>query len=672
MAMNGRHIPAAGLLIAAMSLADPARAEDEGAAYARVRHLEDAMTIARAAEGEIFEASLNAPILPGDRGWTGESRAEIELADGSLLWLDEWTRAGFRSLADVGLAYGERNLIVLEEGAMRISVDEPRDEAQAFQIDTEAGTVYILSGGEFRIEAGGGLTTLSSLSGVAELSGDAGSIMVRSGERSSVGSGRTPSEPRHFNTARLDDFDRYCEERTLAYLRRDEEAIPAGVSEEVPVEVHHYIHELSIYGRWYSVPSYGWVWRPAYHGAWSPYHDGYWTWCHSGWTWVSYEPWGWAPYHYGRWDHVADVGWIWIPGRQWSGAWVSFAVGPTYVGWTPLNYYNRPVFHDAQFVTRVSVRGSELQTRGWRFAPYDQFATRDRARVATRGQPVPGDSEAVITRSLPRFDRTAAAMRPDPAPALIDSVRAARSPLPIAVDTDGKEIPFRRLERPAAARTDPARRPGVQPGRSPAAAPGTTVGVPALRRRRAPLAPGARPGDEAGAPAAGGDGLRAAPRALGLTLEQQGGPRPDGEAKPAQPGEGEPAAGERSGSPPQKQGGHAVEKLFRGSRPRPTPLVEEATPPANGPRKPAERQRGKGGEARAKPDGGKGEPAGGSTSERPEETGRKPSDRPPETAKEPAEKKEESSKQKSDGDPKESSDRSSGGGRSDRRSSRRG
>jgi hypothetical protein len=265
---GGRETAAIVLFLALVAGIGPALAEEEGAAYARVRHLEDAMTVARAAAGEIFAATLNAPILPGDRGWTEGSRAEIELADASLLWLDEWTRVGFRSLTDISMAYADNNLIVLEEGAIRISTYDPEDDAHAFQIDTEAGTIYLLSGGEFRIDVGGGVTTLSSFSGVAELSGDGGSILVRSGERSSVRSGRTPSEPRHFNTARLDAFDRYSEDRALAYLRNRDEAIPEGVHEEIPVEVHHYVHELSIYGRWYSVPSYGWVWRPATnHGA---------------------------------------------------------------------------------------------------------------------------------------------------------------------------------------------------------------------------------------------------------------------------------------------------------------------------------------------------------------------------------------------------------------------
>ncbi len=648
---SGRNDPAAIVLILALVAGiGPALADEEGAAYARVRHLEDAMTIARAAEGEIFEGTLNAPVLPGDRAWTERSRAEIELADSSLLWLDEWTRVGFRSLSDVSLSYADHNLIVLEEGAIRISTHDPQDEGQAFQIDTEAGTIYLLSGGEFRIDVGGGLTTLSSFSGVAELSGDGGSILVRSGEKSSVRTGRTPPEPRHFNTARLDDFDRYCEERTLAYLRTEDETIPEGVSEDVPIEVHHYIHELSIYGRWYSVPSYGWVWRPAYHGAWGPYNDGYWTWCASGWTWVSYERWGWAPYHYGRWDHVASIGWVWIPGRRWSGAWVSFAVGPAYVGWAPLNYYNRPVFHDARFVTRVTVRGSDLHTRGWRFARHEQFARRDRVRVVARGDRMPGESEAVITRRLPQFDGTATAKKPEPGIRLMDSVRASRTPLPVATDEAGREIPFRKLERAPAAGPTAAQRGRLQrrdlSTRNPAGARREVPGVP--RGRSATVPPAGR-NDLAGPTGSDDDRLRRAPRSYGLKLEEGDGPAPDRNRQTDRQGREKPRSLDQTTDKVEKRGGHAVERLFRSSRQRPSPkpLSEETRsgkPEANPPAKPGRSAHARENRERGKRSGEQSDSAGRRSSDRKKETDQKSSDRKEGAAKKSSGRKEGAAK----------------------------
>jgi hypothetical protein len=55
-----------------------------------------------------------------------------------------------------------------------------------------------------------------------------------------------------------------------------------------------------------------------------------------GWTWVSYEPYGWATYHYGYWARDPFLGWVWIPGYEWSACRVRFAYYDDYISWTPL------------------------------------------------------------------------------------------------------------------------------------------------------------------------------------------------------------------------------------------------------------------------------------------------------------------------------------------------
>ena len=37
-----------------------------------------------------------------------------------------------------------------------------------------------------------------------------------------------------------------------------------------------------------------------------------------------------------RWTRVRDAGWLWVPGREWGPAWVSWRTGGDYVGWAPL------------------------------------------------------------------------------------------------------------------------------------------------------------------------------------------------------------------------------------------------------------------------------------------------------------------------------------------------
>ncbi len=92
-------------------------------------------------------------------------------------------------------------------------------------------------------------------------------------------------------------------------------------------------------GNWIDVGDYGYCWQPSVAGRdsrWRPYSDGYWAYTGVGWTWVSYEDFGWATYHYGRWARLHDYGWVWVPGRTWGPAWVSWRTGGNYIGWAPL------------------------------------------------------------------------------------------------------------------------------------------------------------------------------------------------------------------------------------------------------------------------------------------------------------------------------------------------
>lgn len=92
-------------------------------------------------------------------------------------------------------------------------------------------------------------------------------------------------------------------------------------------------------GNWVEVADYGYCWQPnvaVSNHAWRPYTEGRWAYTDVGWTWVSNEKFGWATYHYGRWARLRDQGWVWVPGREWAPAWVSWRTGGDHVGWAPL------------------------------------------------------------------------------------------------------------------------------------------------------------------------------------------------------------------------------------------------------------------------------------------------------------------------------------------------
>jgi hypothetical protein len=93
-------------------------------------------------------------------------------------------------------------------------------------------------------------------------------------------------------------------------------------------------------GRWYDDDTYGYVFQPdvAERDDWRPYTDGRWAYTDRGYTWVSNEKFGWATYHYGRWARLKGHGWVWVPGKKWAPAWVSWRQSDQddYVGWAPL------------------------------------------------------------------------------------------------------------------------------------------------------------------------------------------------------------------------------------------------------------------------------------------------------------------------------------------------
>src|SRR5689334_14060327 len=108
------------------------------------------------------------------------------------------------------------------------------------------------------------------------------------------------------------------------------------VSVGATVEVGTFHERLSPYGRWVVTPAYGEVWIPAgVRLGWRPYWDGRWVLTEYGWTFVSDDPWGWAAWHYGHWVFADAYGWVWVPGRVWSPAWVVWRRGGGYLAWAP-------------------------------------------------------------------------------------------------------------------------------------------------------------------------------------------------------------------------------------------------------------------------------------------------------------------------------------------------
>jgi len=121
-------------------------------------------------------------------------------------------------------------------------------------------------------------------------------------------------------------------------------AAPTASAAYLPPAIASYSATLDQYGSWAYEPSYGYVWYPTVAVGWRPFHFGsWWLAGRYGYVWVGQGPWGWPTHHYGRWGH-GHRGWYWRPAPVWGPAWVSWSVGPGYVGWCPLGWNNEPVY----------------------------------------------------------------------------------------------------------------------------------------------------------------------------------------------------------------------------------------------------------------------------------------------------------------------------------------
>ncbi len=243
-------------------------------------------------------------------------------------------------------------------------------------------------------------------------------------------------------------------------------AVPAVARAQTAVVVDHdptalvvFRDELSPYGVWVQHSRYGTVWVPsaAVVGAdFAPYvTSGHWALAEDGdWMWVSDYPFGWAVFHYGRWVWSSDYGWVWIPGREYSHAWVVWRVpapGYAYVGWAPappsfvwvdgyaVSVWYRPVVpyvfcesrwmfdtHVHRYVVHDHARVVHLATGTRRYvSPIDarrRGPTLAEARVSSRYAPVSrtaANPRALALRERPGSTERVPA-RPRPATSLID------------------------------------------------------------------------------------------------------------------------------------------------------------------------------------------------------------------------------------------------------------
>jgi len=169
----------------------------------------------------------------------------------------------------------------------------------------------------------------------------------------------------------------------------------AQVEVSVRASVRENFRDLDEYGEWIHVHGYGTVWRPDAEAGWRPFTYGHWVNTSDGWMWDSDEPFGWIVCHYGNWSNDPELGWIWVPGYEWSPARVQWNVTDREIAWAPLP---PPPLAGHHHHGSVSVE--------WMFCPAPFFTTPDiRAHVEVRARPFQSETSVhVYSSAPPRLD----------------------------------------------------------------------------------------------------------------------------------------------------------------------------------------------------------------------------------------------------------------------------
>ena len=146
--------------------------EDAMTSLSYISYLERYATLQPAQQEGTQEAVINMPIVAGDRLDTArEARAEVVLADGSTVWIDEYTTVSFDAVAYSRDTGGQRTVLFLAEGALMVQVPDDGLERQPTRIDGPNATVYLTTPGLYRVDRmpAGGLR-LEAWQGLAEAS----------------------------------------------------------------------------------------------------------------------------------------------------------------------------------------------------------------------------------------------------------------------------------------------------------------------------------------------------------------------------------------------------------------------------------------------------------------------------------------------------------------------
>jgi len=201
------------VLVLMTPLMGMASVEDDPTSLSYIAYLERYATVFPAGGDETLEAVINMPLVGGDRLDTArEARMEAILADGTMLWMDEYTTVSLDSVAFSRDTRGDRTVLFLADGAMMLELPATVEHLNRTRIDGASETVYLQGPGVFRVEVlrTGGLW-VEVWEGLAEAATSVGGVVLRATSASEIGGGRVSSVESRLTDR--DDFARWVQAR---------------------------------------------------------------------------------------------------------------------------------------------------------------------------------------------------------------------------------------------------------------------------------------------------------------------------------------------------------------------------------------------------------------------------------------------------------------------------
>ena len=398
-----------GLLLSALSL-QPAMAKAEEDAdppsrVARLSFITGDVSFAPSGEDSWSEASLNRPLITGDRLLTDEgARIALDIGGSGEIRVAGDSGFNFLRLDDQGTQ------IELSKGTLNWRVDASGED-QNNEIDTPTLAFVITQPGAYRVDVEeDGATTISLLSGAGTVYGQGGASYPLSGRQSWRITDPGLQDVAGMPLASTDKFDRWCNERDD---RQQRSTSAQYVSSDVIGS-----GDLDTYGDWDRADDYGPVWYPRTVAVgWAPYRYGHWGWIAPwGWTWIDDAPWGFAPFHYGRWVYVHER-WGWTPGPRrerpvYCPALVAFVGGHGWsvgvssgapIGWVPLGPRDVyvPWYHGSRrYFTNVNVSNTTIINRTQVTNVYSNVQVNHINNVTYMHQGVPGATTVVTHQAF--------------------------------------------------------------------------------------------------------------------------------------------------------------------------------------------------------------------------------------------------------------------------------